>query len=38
MFWDVIFWLGVWQLTWWVMRVLDLIRKNFFGIPISTER
>lgn len=38
MFWDVIFWLGVWQLAWWVLRFLDLIYRNFFGIPISTER
>lgn len=37
-FWDVVFWLGVCQISLWTYRVLRLVYFLFFGAHLTTQR
>lgn len=37
-FWNIVFWLGVWQLYLWSWRILSLIKRTFLGAQVSTDR
>jgi 17beta-estradiol 17-dehydrogenase / very-long-chain 3-oxoacyl-CoA reductase len=36
--WDIIFWLGLWQIYLWSHRFVSLIYRSWFGVQVSTER
>jgi len=36
--WDIVFWLGTWQLYLWSYRIFSLLYRSFFGVEASTER
>ena len=38
MFYDLVYWLGAWQVCWWAYRWLNLAYQTFFGTPVSVER
>ena len=38
MFWDIIFWLGAYQMMWWLYRWGALLYRTFFGTLASTQR
>lgn len=38
MFWDIVYWMGVCQLTWWVCRVISLLLRTFAGVQCTTGR
>lgn len=35
---DVVFWLGVWQMSLWTFRIAKLIYFSFFGAHLTTQR
>lgn len=37
-FWDIVFWLGVWQICLWTYRVAKLVYFSFFGAHLTTQR
>jgi len=35
---NLLFWIGMWQIGWWVCRTIDLLFRTFFGTEVSTKR
>lgn len=38
MIYNILWWLGAVQIAWWVSRVVDLVRRTWFGTHLSTRR
>jgi 17beta-estradiol 17-dehydrogenase / very-long-chain 3-oxoacyl-CoA reductase len=38
MFWDIVFYLGIWQLAWWVSRVVALFYRTQYGTQVTPDR
>ena len=37
-FWNIVFWLGIWQIYLWSWRIISLLHRTYFGVPVSTDR
>ena len=38
MFWDIVFWLGAYQMLWWLYRWACLLYRTYFGTIADTKR
>jgi predicted amino acid dehydrogenase len=37
-FWSILFWLGLWQISWWTYRILFFAYHSYFGERATTDR